>query len=566
MELRDYQREAVDQTFRWLGSAAGNPVIVLPTGAGKSLVIAELCRQAYEWGVKTLVLAHRKELLEQNAAKLKAILPSDVPVGMFSAGLNRRDTFEPVVVAGIQSVYRLGSQIGHRELVIVDESHLVPDTDSGMYRTFLSDWLSIVPRGRLVGLTATPYRLDSGPLCGPGKLWTKVSYHAPVRKLIDDGWLSEVRGCPAAGAVDCSRVQLRGGEFVAGAMERAFDDGEKVRMACREIINFTANRGSVLIFAAGVDHAEHVAAELAKQSGERVGVVTGNTMPLERSKTLEDFRCRRLRWCVNVDVLTTGFDAPNIDAICVLRATMSPGLFAQIVGRGFRTCEGKSDCLLLDFGGNLARHGPLDSPDYGKTCRGKSTGERVGEVPTKVCPACRSEVLAAARECDCGWQFPRELKHETSPDGSSPVLSDQVPPEPPKAWRVERRQFSVHEKKGSPHRTLRIDYFCVPAEAGEAGNLAGETISEWVCVEHDGFARQKAEDWWRQHSATDCPTSAEEACEIALFGEFRKTEEITTTKDGRWFRIVNRKLSDPPDQAEHVEETEEIDEWDSIPF
>ena len=541
MELRDYQLAAVDSVWGDLIASPGNPLLVMPTGSGKSPVIGSLCQTAVEkYGGRVIVLAHRKELLEQNAEKIRAFLPALIPVGMYSAGLKSSDSSEPIVCAGIQSVHAKAAVFGSRQLVLVDEAHLVPDDGEGMYRKFLSELREINPRLRVVGLTATPYRTGTGSLVGPDKIFQRVCHETPVRQLIDAGWLSPLVARAAAGSVDTSKLHVARGEFVARETENLFDATDKVRAACEEIAIATGERKSVLVFCQGVTHAEHVAEILEHVlRGERVGLVVGSTATLERSAMLRQFRNRELRVLVNCDVLTTGFDAPNIDAICVLRATLSPGLFAQMVGRGLRLSPGKQDCLVLDFGQNVARHGKLDDPDYGR--KKKRPGQALaGEFPTKVCPNCEAELHPSATECECGFLFPRETKHEGTA-GDEDLLGHVSEPE----WfRVLNTTYSRHTKKknetGKPD-TLRVDYDC----ERETGENIEERISEWVCIEHTGFAWKKAVKWWLVRAGEiPLPETINEAIRHAREAdEWLEPARIKAHKEGRFWKIDEVELA-----------------------
>jgi DNA repair protein RadD len=553
MDLRWYQRESCQAAWEFLCNKPGNPVVCLPTGAGKSLVIADIARHAVsQFAGRVIVLAHRKELLSQNAEKIRVFCPG-LDVGIYSAGLGSRDTEHSVIVAGIQSVYERAAEFGARHLVLVDEVHLVPHDGEGMYRRFLDDLRSINPYLRMAGTTATPYRLDCGPLCRPDGLFQKVCYSAPIRSLISEGYLCRLTTTPADGTVDTTNVHLRGGEFVQHEAENLFC--ATVEAACREVVAKASTRRSVLLFSSGVRHAEQVVCCLEKLTGERVGLVTGETYPIVRQATLDDFRSGALRWCVNVDVLTTGFDAPNIDAIAILRATMSPGLFAQIVGRGFRIAENKTDCLVLDFGGNIRRHGPIDDPAYGVQDKRQSVA---GEAPVKTCPNCEQESLLSSRECvECGFVFPqRRANHDEQADESK-ILAE------PETFAVEEVTYHVHVKrKAEPGDvpTLRADYTCRRA----AGNLGTEIISEWICLEHDGFAGKKAVAWWLSRSRLAIPSTVEEACDLARRGAVTAPRSIVAMKEGRWWRVTRAELDEP---SEFVAELEDVPfDMEEAPF
>ena len=178
MQPRYYQQDSHDAAWRYLHDKEGNPLIVLPTGAGKSLVIAMLVRQALKYGARVMLLQHRKELIQQNREKINALLP-ETEVGIYSAGLKRREIESDVIAAGIQSIYKQAHVLGRRELVIVDEAHLInPKNHKTMYRRFIEDLQAINPTCRVIGLTATPFRLGSGSIVGDDSIFQQIVYNA----------------------------------------------------------------------------------------------------------------------------------------------------------------------------------------------------------------------------------------------------------------------------------------------------------------------------------------------------------------------------------------------------
>jgi DNA repair protein RadD len=541
VEARWYQSEANQAAWQFISDGRGNPLIVLPTGAGKSIVIALLIRQAVEWGQRVLVVAHRKELLQQNADKIQRL--TGLRVGINSAGLNERDIDSPVICAGIQSVYRDAAEFGKRGLVVIDEAHLISDDGGSMYRQFLDGLQQHNRRLFCVGLTATPYRTGEGSLAGDGKLFSGICYEAKTGTLIEGGYLSKLTNNPADSQADLKNVKVRGGEFVAAEMEAAFTGDKIIHAAVCELTIACEHRKSILVFCAGVSHAEQVVLALRDLTGQEVGLVTGDTHAMERQRVLSDFRSGSLRWCVNVDVLTTGFDAPGIDAVAVLRATMSPGLFAQIVGRGLRIAEGKTDCLILDFGGNLQRHGALDADDYGISKPRNSDGS---EAPSKVCPKCKQEVHLSAVKCsECGHIFVRQMDQTPRHGDEIDTTSSIVGAPEPQWYDVQEVNWHLHAKKSTPGKppTLCVSYY-VSDDTMPAGNLGWIVVREWVCFEHEGFALSKAFAWWDARSVFPFPASVAEAITALNHGSCRKPSRLLVKKEGQWDRIVQAEFAE----------------------
>ena len=561
--LRPYQQAAVEAVYDYLRRHDDNPAVVLPTASGKSWVIAQLVADAVRtWGGRVLVLAHVKELLEQNAEKIRLLCP-EIPIGVYSAGLKRRDTDEPAIVAGIQSVYKRACELDAFDLVIVDEAHLIPPDGEGMYRQFLADAKVVNPRLRVIGLTATPFRMKSGMICAPENILNQVCYEVGVRELIRDGYLCPLVTKAGINKADFERLHVRGGEFVADEVEDLMDQDSLVESACGELVAYTRDRGTVLVFASGVRHAEHIQRVLQDKHGLECGIVTGATPAPERAELLARFRGEAsdglferapLKYLVNVNVLTTGFDAPGIDCVAMLRPTMSPGMWVQCVGRGFRLHPGKRDCLVLDFGGNAIRHGPVDQ----LTVQAAGGSARDGSAPAKECPECLSVVAAGYATCpQCGYQFPPpERKSHEAEASTAGVLSGQVTET---VHSVRDVFYSVHTKRDAPPdapRTMRVDY--------KVGFYQFQ--SEWVCFEHTGYARWKAEQWWQARSFDPVPANAQEAVDLANCGALANTKSITVrTVAGEQFeRIVDYELGEKPEPVPR--DRTSLGDLDEIPF
>lgn len=535
MELRPYQRECVDAVYEHLRTRDDNPCAVVPTAGGKTPIMASICKDAVcQWNGRVLILAHVKELLEQTADKLRAVCP-EVEFGIYSAGLKRRDTSHSVIVAGIQSVYKRACELDAFDLVLVDEAHLIPLEGEGMYRQFLADAKVVNPDLRIVGFTATPFRLKTGPICTPEGILNHICYEVGVRELIRDGFLCPLVSKAGKAKADTTTLHVRGGEFVADEVEALMDEESLVRSACAEIVEYTTSRNACLIFAAGIKHGEHIVRVLKEQHGIECGFVTGETPTLQRDATLRRFKAGELKYLCNVNVLTTGFDAPHIDCVALLRPTLSPGLYYQMVGRGFRLHPSKENCLVLDFGGNVLRHGPVD--DIKVTSMGRGSGQ----APAKECPECQAVIAAGYARCpQCGYEFPppERTKHDAKASEAG-VLSGQVTTT---KYRVHDVIYSVHTKRGASEdapKTLRVDY--------KVGWY--QYKSEWICFEHEGYARQKAIAWWRRRSPDPVPDTAQRAVEIIEGGGLAPTLGITVraVAGDPYERIIDYELGPMPE-------------------
>ena len=574
--LRPYQSDAVESVYRHLREKDTNPCVVIPTAGGKSLCIAQVAKDAVtKWNGRVMILAHVKELVEQNAGKLKSICP-DLPVGVYSAGLDSRDTQQPVVVAGIQSVYNKIEAFKPFDLVMIDEVHMVPPDGEGRYRTFLEAAKRVNPRVRLVGWTATPYRTQGGLICKPENLLNEVCYEIGVKELINHGYISNITARAGKVKADTEGLHIRAGEFVAEDVEKLMGEDRLVTSACQEIVELTKDRQSCLVFCTSIAHCKKVAAQIAKFSGEECAIVTGDTPDLEREETIRRLRGETvkadlfaeklpLKYCCNVSVLTTGTDIPRLDTIALLRPTNSPGLLVQMVGRGFRLSPetGKTECLVLDYGRNIERHGPIDM------IRVKEPGQGGGGPLAKECPNCRTIVNLPVMLCPtCGYQWPRkepERKAHEATAAKAAILSGEVRIE---KFSVMHTSYQVWEKYGAPPgspKTVRVTY--------DIDYLTH--YSEWLCPEHTGYARRKFEKWWREHAHPDCPMprAAEEVCEHEFAGMLREVKSITVrfVSGQKYPEVTGCELGDYAIDrrlAESNENGEELsdEDWDDIPF
>lgn len=478
--LRDYQRRAIDQLYDWFAACAGNPCLVLPTGSGKSHIVAALCKEALqEWPeTRVLMLSHVKEILEQNAAKMREHWPG-APLGIYSASIGKKQLGEPITFAGIQSVRQRAGQIGHIDLCIIDECHLVSHKDEGGYRNLLADLLAINPAMRVIGLTATPYRLGHGYITDKPALFNELLEPVTIEELIFKGHLATLRSKMTTARFDLSSVHKRGGEWVESELQAAVDTADNNSAVVNEIAALGADRKHWLLFCTGVDHAQHIADTL-NTLNIAAACVTGATPKAERERLLAAFKAGEIRALTNCEVLTTGFDFPGIDLIAMLRPTMSAALYVQMAGRGMRPCEGKVNCLVLDFAGVVATHGPITAVQPPRKA-GKGEG---GEAPVKVCEAdvdggiCGELCHPTVKVCPaCGTPFPLPIAKPLA------LHNDDIMGIEPKELAVTSWRWRKHTSSASGKDMLTVTYY---------GGLSDPHVKEYLTVAHEGYAGDKA--------------------------------------------------------------------------
>jgi DNA repair protein RadD len=529
--LREYQQRAIDQLYAWFEAGnQGNPCLVLPTGSGKSHIVAALCKDALQnWPeTRVLMLTHVKELIEQNAQKMRQHW-AGAPLGIYSASMGRRDLGEPITFAGIQSVRTKSSELGHVDLVIIDECHLVNHKDEGGYRKLLGDLKAINPALRVVGLTATPYRLGHGLITDKPALFDALIEPVSIEELVFKGYLSTLRSKLTRAKLDVTGVKKRGGEFIESELQAAVDTDDQNQAVVREVLALAGDRKAWLFFCTGVKHAQHVA-EVLREHGILADCVTGETPKKEREQMLSDFKSGKLKALTNANVLTTGFDYPDIDLIAMLRPTMSASLYVQMAGRGMRVKSHTDHCLVLDFAGVVASHGPITNIQPPK-----KGGDGNGEAPVKVCDACGELVHISAVACPaCGAAFPEPVKKSMS------LRNDDIMGLEGSDMEVTTWNWRTHTSKASGKLMLAITYY---------GDLSDKPITEYLPVLHDGYAGQKAmQQLFTMANASGADLSqasrmeGEEGLDYigVQMSNSAPPRAIEYRKDGKFYRVIKR--------------------------
>ena len=544
LELRHYQRKAVDALWNFLCEKSGNPLVVLPTGTGKSLVIAEFLRMVISQypKIRILVLTHSKELVGQNFQEAIEYWPQ-CPAGVNNAGLGKRDVKSQVIFGSIQSVYKSAFALQQVDIIIVDEAHSIPRNSQTMWNTFFATVGKINDHLRVCGLTATDYRMDSGRLTdGEDAMFDDVVYEYSILEAIEDGYLSMPVSVSSATQIDTDNVGTRGGEFIQGQLEAAAIDPATVEAIADEICEKGKDRHCWIVFGAGVKHC-NMLRDAIRARGYTAEGVYAVTPKDERDRFIARFKAGMIRCLLSVNALTTGFNVKQVDLVGLARPTKSTGLYIQACGRGTRPVyppgfdlsarEGrlaamaagpKRDCLILDFGGNINRHGFLDQPNV------KKPGKGGGEMPVKLCKLCFAPNYIAARECStCGAPFDVEgTKVSVKPIEAPLLSSQQAAPE----WvEVDSVSYARHEKLNNP-TSMRVTYLC--------GLISH---AEWIHFERMGGQRTRAENWWRQRTGGSAPpgTVAEA---LARKNELRQPTQIEVRPQpgGKFVDIVNARF------------------------
>ena len=534
LQLRDYQRASLDALYAYWAEGGGNGLIVLPTGAGKALVIAKLIEEllADYPDMRIANVTHSAPLVEQNFKEFIGLMPF-APAGIYSASLNRRDTRSQVLFCGIQSVWNKTEQLGSIDLAIVDEAHAISRNADTQYGKFFSSVKEINPDSRVCGTTATDYRMDSGRLTEGDdeaevvaendngeeivakpkrfKLFDDVVYEIGIGELIEQGYLTRLTSQKTTAKIDLKGVGTRGGEYIPGQVSEAAE--RIIEEAVAEDMVLSEGRRAGLFFSTSKENARHVA-EAIRRYGRTCAVLTSDNAH-QTKEIFEGFRAGKYWAISSVSMITTGTNFPFVDFISLILSTKSPGKLVQILGRGTRNCEGKTDCLIADHGKNLAYHGPIDQ------IRPREPGSGNGDQPKKSCPqettdtngntGCGEMLPISVMTCHCcGYVFPpSEEEKITATADVAPVLSTEKP------WHeVKSRRFYFHEGKAGKADSVKVSY-----------TVGLKVVNEWMGPAHTGFFKTKSDRYWVSHGG-ERPFPASVMEWLNRQGELLETAEV----------------------------------------
>lgn len=537
--LRPYQVDGLNAVWEYYSNGGkGNICLAWPTGTGKSVVPAVFIESVMrQWpNQRFLMITHVKELIEQNYKVLLKVW-FNAPVGIYSAGLKQKDYAHSIVYGGIQSMIKNPMQFGFRDIIFIDEAHLISQEDSSMYLTFIAAMKLINPNLKVIGLTATPFRMGQGYITDGG-LFTDIVHDLTsmdnFNKLISDGYLAPLIPLRTKTELNVNEVSVQKGEFVASSLQKAVDKQEITFQGLREVVDAGANRNAWLLFASGIEHAEHIA-EMLGSFGIDCAPIHSKRPSNYNDDAINAFKSGELKSLVNYGKLTTGFDYPSIDLIGMFRPTLSVPLWIQMLGRGTRpvypagmpleTVEQrleairsshKQNCLVMDFARNTPRLGPINDPQIPR-----KKGEGQGEVPIKICDNCGAYNHTRVQFCcQCGNEFEFKIKIKAKA-GTEELIRTNDKIETPiiELFDVDRVSYHRHIKIDRKTKTplsapmIKVQYMC-----------GLRMFNEWVLMQGTGLNLHKAHEWWRMRTKENIPVTTDEA--LSRLSELRVPRKI----------------------------------------
>lgn len=542
--LRDYQIETIYSIlYYYLTGNNGNVAAALPTGSGKTPIISGLiCYMLYKWcNLRFLVLSHVKNILDQNHKTLLRMW-SNAPVGVYSAGLNQRETSLPIIIAGIASVINNISAFGHRDVIIVDEVHMISPDENTMYQKVIKELQLQNPNLIIVGLSATLYRMQMGLITDGGiiddiviDLTTPLCFN----RFVYEGYLAPLIPKRTNIEIDTTGIKLFKGDFASKQLDDATE--KVIYEALKEAVIGGQDRHCWLVFCSGIKPSEH-AAEILQSFGISAVAIHSKLTDAECDARFEAFKTGKIRAIVGNNKFTIGFDFPPIDFCIMLRSTMSPGLWVQMLGRLTRPydCNNpqqyipgfdyvKQDALVYDFAGNCKRLGPIND-----VVLPKKKGDKVGEAPIRICEAVLSDGTicgvynhASAKTCcSCGNEFPIRTKLVTT--AGTDELIKQSSDAVIESYNVTRVIYHKHvsAKNVGAKPCIKVSYY-----------VGIQRFTEYVHIEAKGYAHTKARSWWLQRINKEVPSTVDEA--LIYVSQLRVPKRINVDVSQQWKEITS---------------------------
>lgn len=541
---RPYQLKAVDQTWDYFNDNFGNPLIGLPTGTGKSIIPPMFMARAFSQypDSRFLLCTHVKELITQNARAMRKIWPT-APLGVCSAGLKRWEPMCPIVYAGVGSIYKRANELGKFDIMFIDEAHLLSQDDNSMYQQLIMALKVHNPYMKVIGMTATPYRMGQGYLTDDG-LFTDFSFDMTSMSefvyFIDEGYLTNLVTPQTQNMINIDDVRQEAFDFNQRDLQRAVDKESVTKQSLEEAYELGRDRKSWMVFGAGIENCYHLSERLSAMGVSNVVVHSDRKgykiTDDERDARIAGFKAGYYKAIISYGILTTGFDHPPADFLIDLRPTTSVNLHVQKYGRVTRpyyhpdwsfeqlrhkeqrfaamAAAGKTDALIADFAGNIGRLGPINAPRVPTKREGGS-----GEMPLKICEACGAANHTVARVCAlCGEEFVFRTKIKPTASDETVVRRED---DDIKTYTVERWFANPHTARKSGSKSMKVTYFC---------NNNRQFTAYLSFESKKGYAKHKAVEWWRQHCGDSIPSTVEEAIEMFQAGLCRQTTKLVVNE------------------------------------
>ena len=495
IKLRDYQTESVEALATALrANRKAVPLIVAPTGSGKSVICAEIVRRVFEKrpNARIVCLVPKAELAKQNANKMREL---GLSPKFCVASIGPKHYSSQLVVATPGSFAGVVGKITPPHLVICDEAHRFPPDGDGQYRTIRRE---LGDSTRWCGLTATPYRMSTGSLVG--EFFTEIAHDIPLRLLIDRGHLVPPTTTPVR-HFDLSKVKKTAGEYQSESMAEAIDAQgyDMVIEALRQV----PGRKCGIVFASSIDHAEKVV-KVLQSEGWSACAITSRTPKAQRKSLIESFKAGRLRFLVSRDIFVEGFDVPSIDLIVMLRATMSTGLYVQMVGRGMRPFPKKENCLVFDFVGNIDTHGYVDDIRADPFRRKTRRGEARLHTPIELCLTCEGYYSIVRGKCHRCFPSTEKEREYDAPSKSAILSQDEA-----------TRRMDVHAVFAGAHRGPRHQCLAVNYIHHDSLGFPKDVIVEFFMFDRSSTQYQRTCKWWQCfYPSVPLPKDVTEAVKI----------------------------------------------------
>lgn len=534
-ELRPYQKDCLDAIIEAI-PLQEHILVQAATGAGKTIIFCKLIETLLtDWPhIRIGILAHRRELITQAQDKLLKVW-SKAPIGVACASTGMTvDTEKPVVIGSVQTLMGRIDYTAPFDIVIVDECHRIPPINKkSQYQQWLAAMKQYNPKVRILGFTATPYRLGHGYIYGTVKrpdhdnLFDSLNYRIGISELQQQGYLCAYRAKEAKNiSQDLKKVKVAG-DYNTADLAEVMSRSEHVGSAVRAMEKYAGERKRIVVFCVTIAHAEKVM-QAFRKAGHTAACVHSKMDLSQRDMTLALFEKGLVRILCNVGVLTEGWDSPAVDCVIMCRPTKSAALYVQMCGRGLRPHPGKTDVLILDLSSNCATHGDPDTPNVPVPGRSNGTGDPI----LKVCPKCFELTAVAAKVCRaCGYVWPVEtVEHHGEVEMKSVAWSQA--PAPLAVEIVDVRIEDYTSRAGN--NMLRLKLTC---QTGES--IQPLWVNEFLDFEGNGskWGRQRARRLWQHLVGTDPPQTVAEARD--RYGELQMSlpGRIEIIEKDKWWNV-----------------------------